>query len=199
MLSTELGLPLLKVYLPIAFRKAYLNYQCCLMLLAIHPWPESYCYMGSHSACWKKFSSLGQHKELRIAARQEVRSEWLWVPTEKDRRIQCLLQYLSTIYLQSNVQATMWYDSGNLAAHGMLQNINSILTYRIFCSNFLHLFKNIYNLYTQGSAYWSSTSNIIKCYYKCCNNYRIMIAFSTMKDHLTCKDIIMIEINSMSE
>lgn len=103
MLSTELGLPLLKVYLPIAFRNAYLNYQCCLMLLAIHPWPESYCYMGSHSACWKKFSSLGQHKELRIAAHQEVRSEWLWVPTEKDRRIYCLLQYLSTIYLQSNV------------------------------------------------------------------------------------------------
>lgn len=96
-------LPLLKAYLSIAFRRAYLNHKCRRMLLAVHPWFESHRYMGSHRACWKKFSSLGQHEELGIAARQKVRSEWLWVPTEKHRRLLCLLQYLNTIYLQFNI------------------------------------------------------------------------------------------------
>lgn len=96
-------LALLEVYLWIALGKAYLDDQCCCVLLAIHPWLVSHCYMGSHSAFWEKFSSLWHHKEIGIAARQEVGSEWLWVPMEKHKRLLCLLQYLNRIYLQFNI------------------------------------------------------------------------------------------------
>lgn len=77
-------LELLKVW--IALGKAYLDDQCCCVLLAIHPWLVPHCYMGSHSACWEEFSSSWHHEEIGIAARQEMCSEWLWVPAEKHRR-----------------------------------------------------------------------------------------------------------------
>lgn len=68
----------LEVHLCTALGEAYLDDQRCCLLPAIHPWLVSHCNMGSHSSCWEKFSSLWHHKEIRIAARQEVSGEWLW-------------------------------------------------------------------------------------------------------------------------
>lgn len=101
----------------LALGKAYLDDQGCCVLPAIHPWLVSHCYMGAHSAFWEKLSSLWHHKEIRVTACQEVCSEWLWVPAEKhkNRRLLCLLQNLHRIYPQSNTEATMWHDSGNMA------------------------------------------------------------------------------------
>lgn len=107
-------LALLGVNLWIALGKAYLDDQGCCVLFAIHPWLVCHCYMGSHCALWEEFSSFWHHKEIGIAARQEVCSERLWGPAQKHRRVS---QHLNRIYLQSGtyLQSDMWHDSGNMA------------------------------------------------------------------------------------